>query len=85
MKARVWSELKWFAGWFVVPMLALIGLDAAFSTSPLPFWKRLLTLEDTCAYGYCLILPALLFAIVLGVRILVGVLRPLRGKRTNGY
>jgi hypothetical protein len=49
MKARVLRELKWFVGWYVVPVLVLIGLDLVLHPSPLPLWKRLLTLEDTCA------------------------------------
>jgi len=75
VNARVRTELRWLVGWFVVPMLVLIGFDLALSKSPLPFWKRLVTLEDTCSYGICFILPAVLYILVLIIRMVVTALR----------
>ena len=46
---KIARELRWFLGFFVLPMALLIGFDLAFSSSPLPFFKRLMTLEDTCS------------------------------------
>jgi len=61
-------NLKWFFWGFIVPMLLLIGADIVSSKSQLPLWRRILTLEDTCAYGSCFILPAIFFAVVLFIR-----------------
>jgi hypothetical protein len=83
MHARVWSELKWFVASFVIPIVALIGLDVAFSTSPLPVWRRLLTLEDTCSYGYCFILPAFLAVVTLCARVSVKAFRHRREMHRN--
>jgi hypothetical protein len=52
-------ELLYFLMLFGVPCVALISLGMA--TSSLPFPERLCTLEDTCAYGSCFILPGLLW------------------------
>ena len=75
MTARVQRELKWLMGWFFLPLVLLIGSDLVFSNSPLPFWKRLVTLEDTCSYGICFILPAVLYILVLIIRMVVTALR----------
>ena len=68
MKSQVKRELKWFAGAFIVPMLLLIGTELMISRSKLPLWRRVVTLEDTCAYGSCFILPAILWISALGLR-----------------
>jgi hypothetical protein len=70
MKSRVRRELKWFFGAFIAPMLLLIGTELALSRSKLPLWRRVVTLEDTCAYGSCFILPAVVWIVVLGLRTL---------------
>jgi len=49
-------------------MLLLIGTELMISRSKLPRWRRVVTLEDTCAYGSCFILPAFLWIVVLGLR-----------------
>src|SRR3954467_4000553 len=47
------KELRWFFAFFVLPMVLLISIDLAFSSSPLPLWRRVTSLEDTCSYGVC--------------------------------
>ncbi|MEA2327017.1 MAG: hypothetical protein QOE68_1976 [Thermoanaerobaculia bacterium] len=69
---KIARELRWFLGFFVLPMVAWISIDLAFSNSPLPLFKRLMTLEDTCSYGACFIVPAIVYVLALGVRIVVG-------------
>jgi hypothetical protein len=72
---KIARELRWFLGFFVLPMVVLIGIDLAFSSSPLPFFKRLMTLEDTCSYGICFIVPAILYLASLLIRIARGAWR----------
>jgi hypothetical protein len=69
------KELRWFFGFFVLPMVVLISIDLAFSHSTLPLWRRLTSLEDTCSYGICFILPAILYLAALVIRISVGAFR----------
>jgi hypothetical protein len=64
-------ELRWFLGFFVLPMVVWISIDLAFSHSTLPFFKRLMTLEDTCSYGACFIIPAIFYVLALTIRIVV--------------
>jgi hypothetical protein len=66
---KIARELRWFLLFFVLPMTVLIGIDLAFSSSPLPLFKRLLTLEDTCSYGICFIVPAIIYVVALGIRV----------------
>ncbi|MEA2336806.1 MAG: hypothetical protein QOE82_813 [Thermoanaerobaculia bacterium] len=73
MKIR--RELRWFAGLFVLPMVILIGIDLAFSHSPLPLWRRVTSLEDTCSYGICFIAPAILYVASLLIRLSIGAFR----------
>ena len=68
-------EVRWFLGFFVLPMVLVIGIDLAFRPSPLPLFKRLMTLEDTCSYGSCFILPAIIYLAALGIRIVAGARR----------
>jgi len=68
---KIARELRWFLGFFVLPMVVWISIDLAFSKSPLPFFKRLMTLEDTCSYGACFIVPAIVYLLSLGIRIAV--------------
>jgi hypothetical protein len=68
MKSWIKRESGWFLVGFVLPVVLLIGSELAFSKSPLPFWRRILTLEDTCAYWSCFIIPAFIFVCVLFVR-----------------
>lgn len=72
---KIARELRWFLGFFVLPMALLIGIDLAFSSSPLPFFKRLMTLEDTCSYGICFIVPAILYLASVVIRITRGTFR----------
>ena len=67
MKIR--RELRWFLGFFVLPMVVLISIDLAFSSSPLPLWRRVTSLEDTCSYGICFIVPTILYLGTLVIRI----------------
>ena len=60
-------EALYFAALFVLPCLALIGLDLATTESALPLRERLCTFEDVCVYGQCYFLPAFLYV---GARIL---------------
>jgi hypothetical protein len=50
-------------------MVVLISIDLAFSHSPLPLWRRVTSLEDTCSYGTCFIAPAILYLAALMIRI----------------
>ena len=68
---KIARELRWLLGFFVLPMVVWISIDLAFSSSPLPFFKRLMTLEDTCSYGACFIVPAIVYVLSLGIRIAV--------------
>jgi hypothetical protein len=68
---KIARELRWFLGFFVLPMVVWISIDLAFSNSPLPVFKRLMTLEDTCSYGACFIVPAIIYVLALGIRIAV--------------
>jgi hypothetical protein len=72
---KIARELRWFLGFFVLPMVLMIGIDLAFSTSPLPFFKRLMTLEDTCSYGACFLVPTIIYLLALGIRIAIGARR----------
>jgi hypothetical protein len=69
------KELRWFFAFFVLPMVVLIGIDLAFSISPLPLWRRVTSLEDTCSYGICFIAPAILYLASLAIRISITALR----------
>jgi hypothetical protein len=62
-------EIRWFLGFFILPMAVLIGIDLLSRPSPLPFFKRLMTLEDTCSYGICFLVPAIIYVVALGIRI----------------
>ena len=66
---KIARELRWFLLFFVLPMAVLIGIDLASRNSPLPLFKRLMTLEDTCSYGICFIAPAITYLVALGIRI----------------
>lgn len=68
---KIAREVRWFLGFFVLPMVLLIGSDLAIRSSPLPLFKRLLTLEDTCSYGSCFLVPAIVYLVALGIRIAV--------------
>jgi hypothetical protein len=72
---KIKKELRWFFGFFVLPMVVMIGIDLAFSNSPLPLWRRVTSLEDTCSYGICFIVPAILYLASLVIRILRGAWR----------
>ncbi|HEV7428479.1 MAG TPA: hypothetical protein VGQ46_19140 [Thermoanaerobaculia bacterium] len=69
------KELRWFFLFFVLPMVVLIGIDLAFSSSPLPLWRRVTSLEDTCSYGICFIAPAILYLASLVIRISINATR----------
>jgi hypothetical protein len=66
---KIARELRWFLGFFVLPMIVWISIDLASSRSPLPLFKRLMTLEDTCSYGICFVVPAIIYLLALGIRI----------------
>lgn len=66
---KIAREIRWFLGFFLLPMVLLIGIELAFRSSPLPLFKRLMTLEDCCSYGSCFLVPAIIYVIALGVRI----------------
>ncbi len=79
MKRSRWKrELGWFAAGFVAPFAVLLLVEVVARPSPLPLWWRLLTFEDTCAYGYCLLLPAVVYGVVLLARSLWSKRRPPR-------
>ena len=71
-KRRLLRELGWFAAGFVLPFAVLIAIDVLTRPSPLPLGRRLLTLEDTCAYGICFVIPAVVYLAVLLMRRVVG-------------
>ncbi len=62
-------EIKIFVLAFGVPFGALIVFDLLAIPSPLPWWKRLLTFEDLCTHGMCLILPIITY---ISARLFVG-------------
>ena len=64
MRARLVRELRWFGLGFGIPFLLMIGYDLATRPSPLSYWRRLTTLEDTCSYGACFILSAIAYGLV---------------------
>ena len=64
MPGRATRELRWFAGGFGLPFAAMILFDLTSRESPLSVSDRLLSLEDTCAYGTCLTIPLLAYAVV---------------------
>jgi hypothetical protein len=66
---RIAKELRWFLWFFGLPMVVLISIDLASSKSPLPLFKRLMTLEDTCSYGMCFVVPAIIYLLALGIRL----------------
>jgi len=66
---KIAREVHWFLGFFVLPMVLLIAIELAFRSSPLPFFKRVMTLEDTCSYGSCFLVPAIIYVVALGIRI----------------
>jgi hypothetical protein len=68
---KIARELRWFLGFFVLPMVVWISIDLAFRSSTLPFFKRLMTLEDTCSYGACFIVPAIVYVFALAIRVVV--------------
>jgi hypothetical protein len=68
---KIARELRWVLGFFMLPMVVWISIDLAFSSSPLPFFKRLMTLEDTCSYGACFIIPAIVYVLALAIRVVV--------------
>jgi hypothetical protein len=68
---KIARELRWFLGFFVLPMVVWISIDLAFSSSSLPFFKRLMTLEDTCSYGACFIVPAIVYVLAFGIRVAI--------------
>lgn len=59
---------------FGLPFIALVGLSALTARSPLPLWRRLATLEDTCPYFSCIVVPLVIYAVA----------RAWRGARTSG-
>jgi hypothetical protein len=66
---KIARELRWFLGFFVLPMVVWISIDLAFRSSPLPLFKRLMTLEDTCSYGACFVVPAIVYVLALAIRV----------------
>ena len=44
----------------------------ATTPSPLPIWRRLVTLEDACPYGVCFIIPLIMALITRGIVALLG-------------
>ena len=68
MADRLLYEVKWFAAGFVVPLGIVLVLEMAFIASTLPLWRRVLTLEDTCAYGLCFLIAAVVYLVALGLR-----------------
>ncbi len=65
---RVIEELAFFALAYGIPFVALVLLSTMTSRSPLPLWRRLLTLEDTCPYFFCFIVPVFTYGLARGWR-----------------
>lgn len=60
---RVRRELAFFGLAFGLPFVALVLLSVLTVPSPLPLWRRLVTLEDTCPYFVCIVIPLLVYAV----------------------
>ena len=67
MRTRT-REAAWFFVFFALPCLGLVIHDMV--RSPIPFPQRLCTLEDTCAFYSCLILPGFVYALARGAILL---------------
>jgi hypothetical protein len=61
MSKRVLFELVVILIGFGAPLVALIAFDLATRESPLSLALRMRTLEDTCSYGICFILPLFIY------------------------
>ncbi len=69
------TELRWLLCFLLLPFAILIGFDLVMVQSPLSVWNRLFTLEDCCPYGYCFVLPPLIYAFSLIMKWRWGVLK----------
>jgi|RhiMethySRZTD1v2_1073278.scaffolds.fasta_scaffold669094_3 hypothetical protein len=56
-------ELYWFLILFAIPFLLLHSIDLLPHDRGAPWWKRLLMLEDACAYAFCLLIPAAIYVV----------------------
>ena len=76
--------------WLTLPVLLFLGLHGfdfilgSFNPSSAPWWRRLLLIEDACAYGGCIILPIAVYAISRPVGFLVEWRERRRTRRGDG-
>jgi len=71
VKAVKW-ELRFFGLAFGIPFVVTVSAFLATTPSPLPIWRRLVTLEDACPYGVCFIIPLIMALITRGIVALLG-------------
>ena len=67
MRHRLRRESFLFAVAFGIPFFGILAAELLTSRSPLLLRVRLLTLEDTCAYGACVVVPLLVYGVVRAV------------------
>ena len=67
MRHRLRRESSLFAVAFGIPFFGILAAELLTSRSPLPLRDRLLTLEDTCVYGACVVVPLLVYGVVRAV------------------
>ena len=67
MRNRLRRESFLFAVAFGIPFFCVLAAEFLTSRSPLPLRERLLSFEDTCAYGACLVVPLLVYVVVRAV------------------
>lgn len=58
------KEAQWVALGFVMPLVLLNVIEVILISSPVAAWRRLLWLEDSCPYGYCFLVAAVIYGVV---------------------
>jgi len=63
-------EAIWFLVLFAIPALGLVVFGLV-QPSPIPITQRVCTLEDSCAYGYCFVVPGFIYVAFRGIPLLL--------------
>ncbi len=61
MWRRLGFELLWAGVFLVTPLLFIVCLELGVTHSPRTVWQRLLEPEDICSYGWCMVLPVVVY------------------------